>query len=63
MTLMDICKAYGELHDLKTKEVFDLYLDGGISKYEVLNGYLENEGIIGYTERIISAMRCVYVVK
>ena len=49
MTLMDICKAYGELHDLKTKEVFDLYLDGGISKYEVLNGYLENEGIIGYT--------------
>lgn len=63
MTLMDICKAYGEMHDLGTKEVFDLYLDGAISQYELLDGFLQNEGIFGYTQKIITAMRCVYVVK
>lgn len=63
MTLMDICKAYGEMYDLGTKEVFDLYLDGAISQYELLDGFPQNEGIFGYTQKIISVMRCVYVVK
>lgn len=63
MILMDICKAYGEMHGLGTKEVFDLYLNGNISQYELMNSFLENEGIFGYTQKIITAMRCVYVVK
>ena len=63
MTFMEICKAYGEFHGLTTLTVMQRYLDGVISKYELLDGYLRNEGIIGYTQQIITAMRLLYKVE
>ena len=60
MNIFDICRAYSDLNDRNTLEVWEEFRMGDISKYKMLDAYLENEGIIGYTQQIITAFRIVY---
>lgn len=60
MDLIDLCRAYGDIHDMNTLEAWENYSAGNISPYELLDAYLQNEGIIGYTQQIITAFRIVY---
>ena len=60
MNIMDLCYAYGQLHHMHQIEVKTEYDAGLISKYELFDAFLEYEGIIGYTDKIISAFRICY---
>lgn len=62
MNIMDLCKAYAEmsnehLHPITVKEQYDA---GWITKYELFDAFLRYEGIIGHTNRIITAFRICY---
>lgn len=57
MTIMDLCRAYGEINHLHPIEVKSQYDAGWITKYELFDAFLRYEGIIGYTDKIISAFR------
>lgn len=62
MNIMDLCKAYAEvnpfpIHPITVKEQYD---SGLITKYELFDAYLRNEGIHWHTNQIISAFRICY---
>ena len=63
MTFVDICKAYAEVHGMNTVEVINQHNKGLITQYELFDAFLQNEGIFGYTQKIISAFRCTYEVE
>lgn len=63
MTFVDICKAYAELHDMNAVEVINQFNKGLITQHELFDAFLQNEGIFGYTQKIITAFRCVYEVE
>lgn len=60
MNIFDLCRAYSDLHDRNTLEVWEEYNLGTISKFELLDAFLQYEGIIGYTQKIITAFRIIY---
>lgn len=60
MTLQDMYEAYAETHNITHQEARDQYLTGAISPFELFAAYLENEGIYGYTQSIITAFRVCY---
>lgn len=62
MNIMDLCKAYAwmsnePMHPITVKERYDA---GWISKWELFDAFLRYEGIIGYTDKIITAFRICY---
>ena len=52
--VQDLIKRYATQYDLSVKEATKRYRDGQISKYELLEAYLHDEGIFGYTDSIWS---------
>lgn len=60
MTIMDLCYAYGQQHHMHQSEVKLEYDAGLITKYELFDAYLKYQGIIGYTDKIITAFRICY---
>lgn len=57
ITIMDLCQAYGEIYNIHPLEAKLQYDAGIITKYELFETFLRNEGIFGYTDKIISAFR------
>lgn len=60
MTLQDMFDAYAEIWGIPVSYVRDQYLSEAISPFELFNAYLENEGIYGYTQSIVTAFRICY---
>ena len=48
-TLQDLIERYATQYDLSVKEVTKRYRDGRVSKRDLLEAYLHDEGIYGYT--------------
>ena len=53
-TLEDLIKKYAEHNEMSEAQAKELYKDGRISKYDLLEAYLHDEGIYGYTSSIWS---------
>lgn len=53
-TLEDLIEVYAEYNEIAITEAYELYYDERISKYDLLESYLHNEGIYGYTSSIWS---------
>lgn len=60
MNLQDMYEAYAETHNITQAEARDQYLTGAINPFELFEAYLENEGIFGYTQSIVTAFRVCY---
>lgn len=60
MTLQDMYEAYAEMHNITHQEARDQFLTGKTGSYELFEAYLENEGILGYTQSIVTAFRICY---
>lgn len=60
MNLHDMYQAYAEMHDTTEGDARDQFLNGAISPYELFEAFLENEGIYGYTQSIVTAFRICY---
>ena len=50
----DLIQVYAEYNEILISEARELYEDGRISKYDLLEAYLHEEGIYGYTSTIWS---------
>lgn len=50
--LKDMFEAYAEYNGMTVEEAEELFESGRIGKYDLLEGFLLNEGIIGYTTDI-----------
>ena len=48
-TIEDLIKNYAECEEISHEEANEQYEAGMISKYSLLEAYLHNEGIFGYT--------------
>lgn len=48
-TKENLIEIYAEYHEMDYDEVLSDYLNQRIDNYDLLNAYLENEGIYGYT--------------
>ena len=53
-TIEDLIDKYAEYNDMSVDEARELYEDGRISKYDLLESYLHDEGIFGYTSSLWS---------
>ena len=53
----DIIDTYATLHDIDRSEVLHLWYRGTIGVEELLEATLEDEGIFGYTQRIMRTVR------
>lgn len=53
-TIGDLIEKYAEYNEMTVDEATDLYADGRISKYDLLESYLHDEGIFGYTSSLWS---------
>lgn len=51
-TIEDLIEIYAEYNEMEIDEAYELYYDERISKYDLLEAYLHNEGIFGYTQQI-----------
>lgn len=60
MNLIDMFYAYAEMHEMTLNEVKLDYFNGNIPPFELFEAYLENEGIYGYTQSIVTAFRVCY---
>ena len=60
MNLQDMYESYAEMHNTTSQEARDQYINGVISPFELFESYLENEGIYGYTQAIVTAFRICY---
>ena len=52
--LIDI---YAKYHNINKNEVLHLWYRGNITAEDLLGAYLENQGIIGYTDTIIAIVK------
>ena len=50
--LKDMFEAYAEYNEMTAEDAKELFESGRIGKYDLLEGFLLNEGIIGYTTDI-----------
>ena len=48
-TIKDLIETYADYNEMTVDEANELYEDGRISKYDLLEAYLHDEGIFGYT--------------
>lgn len=53
-TLEDLIEVYANYNEMELEEATQLYLDERISKVDLLEAYLHEEGIYGYTSSIWS---------
>lgn len=53
-TLEDLIEKYAEYNEMTVEEAKELHEDGRISGYDLLEAYLHDEGIYGYTSSIWS---------
>ena len=53
-TLEDLIEVYANYNEMELEEATQLYLDERINKVDLLEAYLHNEGIYGYTSSIWS---------
>ena len=51
-TLEDLVAKYAEYNEMTEEEAKELYEDGRISKKDLLEAYLHDEGIFGYTDTL-----------
>lgn len=57
MYLSELLQLYAKHHCLSFKRAFELYQDGYITPWELMDEYLANEGIFGYTTGILHTAR------
>lgn len=50
--LEDLIAIYAEYNEISINESFEMYDDGRISKKDLLEAYLHNESIWGYTDTL-----------
>lgn len=60
-TLEDLIGVYAEYNEITVDETNELYNDGRISKYDLLEAYLHDEGIYGYTSSLWSIFEALAV--
>jgi len=53
----DLIDTYATLNNIDRAEVLHLWYRGSIGVEELLNAVLEDEGIFGYTQRIMCTVR------
>ena len=53
-TIEDLIEEYADYNEMSVEEGRELYEDGRIGEYDLLDSYLHNEGIFGYTSSIWS---------
>lgn len=53
-TLEDLIEVYANYNEMEQEEATQLYLDERINKVDLLEAYLHDEGIYGYTSSIWS---------
>lgn len=53
-TVDDLIKVYAEYNEMTVEEAKELHEDGRIGKVDLLEAYLHNEGIFGYTDSLLS---------
>ena len=53
-TLEDLIEVYANYNEMELEEATQLYLDQRINKVDLLEAYLHDEGIYGYTSSIWS---------
>ena len=53
-TIEDLIEKYAEYNEMSVEEAKELYEDGRIGKYDLLESYLHDEGIFGYTSSLWS---------
>ena len=51
-TLEDLIAKYAEYNEMTVEDANKLYKDGRISKIGLLEAYLHDEGIFGYTDTL-----------
>lgn len=51
-TLEDLIAKYAEYNEMTEEEAKELYEDGRIGKIDLLEAYLHDEGIFGYTDTL-----------
>ena len=52
--ILELLKCYAEQNDVDLDEAVSRYEKGNIYKVELLDAYLRNEGIYGYTTDIMN---------
>lgn len=57
MNFYDLIDTYATLHKIDRSEVLHLWYRGSIDATSLLAACLEDEGILGYTESLISIIR------
>lgn len=53
----DLIDIYATLHDIDRGEALHLWYRGALGVEELLEAMLEDEGIFGYTEKIMRSVR------
>lgn len=57
MLRYDILRTYAEMNNMTIKEAMIWYQKGAITSYELFEAFLNYEGIMGYTQKIVTAFR------
>lgn len=60
-TLEDLIEVYANYNEMELEEATQLYLDQRISKVDLLEAYLHDEGIYGYTSSIWSIFETLMI--
>lgn len=58
-TLEDLIEKYAEYNEMTVEEAKELFEDGRISKIDLLEAYLHDEGIFGYTDTLWSIFQAL----
>lgn len=53
----DLIDTYATLNKIEKTEVLHLWYRGNITAEDLLNAYLEDEGIIGYTDTLVRIIK------
>ena len=57
--MCEMLKIYAEVNGIEYSEAVTMYENRTLTQYGLLNAYLENEGIFGYTGSILDALRTI----